>query len=74
MDGMGQVAARAKDRAEEVRAGPQVRDGAEEFRGVAFLLQRVGRVGGTDEFDAAGFDFPFLTGGRRGLPALNPAS
>ena len=64
MHGKGHLAAHAEDAAEEIRARTQMRDGAEEFRRVAFLLQRVGRIGLAEEFEFLGLHFPFLAGSR----------
>jgi len=66
VDGQREPAARAKNRAEQIRAGPQVRDAAQEFQRVAFLLKRIGGVRRADEFNLRGAQFPFLSlGGRR---------
>jgi hypothetical protein len=36
-----------------------VGDFAEEFEGVTFFLERVGRIGFTEDFEFLGDDFPF---------------
>ena len=41
-------------------------DGAEEFRRVALLLQRIGAVGLAEQFDLFRLHFPFLSRGGRG--------
>ena len=66
VDRVGHAAADAEDRAEEVRAGPQVGDGAQEFEAVPFLLQRIVLRCGPDEGDAGGLQLPALALALRG--------
>ena len=60
VDGVGESAAHAEDGAEKIGARAEVGDFAEEFEGVAFFLERVGRIGFTENFEFLGDDFPFL--------------
>ena len=60
MDGEREPAADAKDRAEQIRARPQMRDLAQKLRRVPFLLQRIGVVRRADDFDFVRHDFPAL--------------
>ena len=61
MDGEGEPAAHAKDRAEEIRARAQMRDLAQELRRVPLFLERIRVVRGADDFDFIGHDFPALS-------------
>ena len=63
VDGGSQAAAGAEDGAEEVGAGAQVGDGAQEFGGMPFFLQGVAVRRRADEADGGGLYFPFLFAG-----------
>ena len=58
VNGKGEPAAHAKDRAEQIRARPQMRDLAQELRRVAFLLQRIGFIRRADNLDLVRDNFP----------------
>src|SRR5437667_2911639 len=65
MDRVSQFAARAEDRSEEIRARPQVRNGAQKLQRMPLLLQRVTRVRFADQFNARGAQLPLLACGGR---------
>ena len=56
----GEPAAYTKDAAEKVRTGTQVRDFAQKFGRVSFLLQRVAVIRAADDVDLVSDQFPFL--------------
>ena len=66
MDGPCHAAADAEDSAEEIRARAEVGDGAEEFERVTLFLEGVGFVGGAEEGEGSGLDFPLLSGSLTG--------
>jgi len=66
VDGECQPAAHSKNGSEQIRAGPQVSDGPQEFLRMTLFLQRIGGVGRSDEFDPRSAHFPFLSLSRRG--------
>ena len=63
---VGEAAAHTKDRAEEIRTRPQVRDLAEELQRVAFFLERVGRISEAEHHHRLRDHLPFLTLALRG--------
>ena len=67
-----QPAARAKHRAEQIRARPQMRDRAQELRRVTLLLERVTGFRPANQPDARSAHFPLLARrGRRDQIALD---
>jgi hypothetical protein len=65
VDGVCQQAADPEHGHKGVGARPQMGDGAQEFEGMTFFLQRVVQAGKTDCFDCTGFQFNGLTRRRR---------
>ena len=63
---VGEPAAHAENRAEQIRARAQVRNLAEKLQRVAFFLERVGRIGEADDRHRLGDHFPLLALALRG--------
>ena len=57
---VGHAAPHAEDRAEEIGAGTEMRDGPEELHAVPLFLQWVVGLGGPDQIDFPGVNFPGL--------------